>query len=374
MSRLPHLLLLLFLVAVHSRADADVPTARLARLTRGVNLSHWFAQTTPDAHRLRTHITPTDLAQIHHVGFRHVRLPLDPQLLLVPGHPDSLAVSGRSHLDDALDRILRADLAVIVELHPREAFKRHLYRESRAQLNLITFWQTLATHLAKRDPERLFLEVLNEPSTADPQDWYALQTRLLQAMRRGAPRHTLIAAANQQATPSTWGSHLALPLIPPMADRNVVYNFHFYAPMPFTHQGTTWGQELLRHFRGLPYPSSPETVAPLLADHPAAVRGLLSDYGREGWNREKIRETLWPVADWARRRKVAVTCNEFGVYRRVAPRRARLTWLLDVRQALEELKIGWAVWDYAGGFSVVVRDDPGGRRPDEGVLQALGLR
>jgi len=70
---------------------------------------------------------------------------------------------------------------------------------------------------------------------------------------------------------------------------------------------------------------------------------------------------------------VRLTCNEFGVYRKVSPPEARLRWIRDVRTALQTHHIGWAMWDYAGGFSVVVQE--GGRRvPDPATLVALGLQ
>jgi hypothetical protein len=78
------------------------------------------------------------------------------------------------------------------------------------------------------------------------------------------------------------------------------------------------------------------------------------------------------AAAWARRRGVALTCNEFGVYRAYAPADARLRWIADVRAALERHRIGWAMWDYAGGFGVAVRK---GERaePDYETAAALGL-
>jgi len=43
------------------------------------------------------------------------------------------------------------------------------------------------------------------------------------------------------------------------------------------------------------------------------------------------------------------------------------------RDVFEQYGIGWAMWDYAGGFSVVNTED-GRRVPDEGTLKALGLQ
>jgi hypothetical protein len=44
-----------------------------------------------------------------------------------------------------------------------------------------------------------------------------------------------------------------------------------------------------------------------------------------------------------------------------------------VRTALEEDGIGWAMWDYRGGFGVVWKEDGQPARVDESVVRALGL-
>jgi hypothetical protein len=68
-----------------------------------------------------------------------------------------------------------------------------------------------------------------------------------------------------------------------------------------------------------------------------------------------------------------VTCNEFGVYRKVAPAADRAAWLRDMHTTLEKYNIGWTMWDYAGGFSVVNKRN-GKATPDEVTVKALGLK
>ncbi|HEX7070827.1 MAG TPA: hypothetical protein VF190_08470, partial [Rhodothermales bacterium] len=143
-------------------------------------------------------------------------------------------------------------------------------------------------------------------------------------------------------------------------------------PHNFTHQGATWGWEGWRSLRDLPYPSSPEALAPVLPTLPADARNTARYYGEERWNREKIEQHISGVLSWAQEHGVRLTCNEFGVYRLVAPVESRAAWLSDVRSVLEEHGIGWAMWDYAGGFSVV-NEQNGIRVGDPETVQALGL-
>jgi hypothetical protein len=188
-------------------------------------------------------------------------------------------------------------------------------------------------------------------------------------MREGAPRHTIIAAG------ARWSSVDQLLLLEPLADRNVVYNFHFYEPHNFTHQGATWGADYWPYLKGVPYPSTPEAVAPLLPSVTNdAARGALRQYGEERWDAARVERMVAQASEWARRRGVPLTCNEFGVYRAYTPAGARLRWLADVRAALERHRIGWTMWDYAGGFGVAVRERGGRAELDPDTAAALGLK
>jgi endoglucanase len=95
-------------------------------------------------------------------------------------------------------------------------------------------------------------------------------------------------------------------------------------------------------------------------------------YGAGGWDRASIAARIAFAAAWARERNVPLICNEFGVYRDTANPASRARWIGDVRSALEENHIGWAMWDYRGNFGVVERGDTQ-ITPDPAILSALGL-
>ena len=63
------------------------------------------------------------------------------------------------------------------------------------------------------------------------------------------------------------------------------------------------------------------------------------------------------VAEWARQHNVPVVCNEFGVYRAYSDPKDRAAWISDFRKTLERHGMGWAMWDYSGGFGVVTKKD-----------------
>jgi aryl-phospho-beta-D-glucosidase BglC (GH1 family) len=348
--------------------QSGVPSSRLARLRHGINLSHWFAQSADysKAH-LESHTTAEDIALIRSIGFDHVRLTVEPAPLFNDDDPGRLKADYLKYLDNALDLILANGLAVIVDIHPSDQFKGKLNSNDRQIDAFGKFWRTLAQHLSTRDPERVFLEVINEPMVEDGYRWYGMQAKLISAVRSGAPRHTVIASGHR------WSGLPELLFLMPYADRNIVYNFHFYEPFTFTHQGATWAGGNVPFYKNIPYPSNPESASKVLdtiQDEPA--RYNLLRYGEDGWNATRIDHEIGAAAAWAAKYQVPLTCNEFGTFRNFAPPADRAVWIKDMRTALEKYGIGWTMWDYAGGFAVVNKQN-GHATPDAEVVKALGL-
>ena len=353
---------------VQTSALSDVAAARLARLRHGINLSHWFAQSADysKAH-LDSHTTAEDIALIKSIGFDHVRFTIEPAPLFTWEDSTRLKSDYLKFLDSALDLILAQGLAVIVDIHPSDEFKIRLNSNDRQIEAFGKFWRALAEHLSTRDPERVFLEVINEPMVEDGFRWFGMQGKLISAIRAGAPQHTVIASGHR------WSGIAELLFMQPYADRNIIYNFHFYEPFAFTHQGATWAGANLPYYKNIPYPSSPESVGKVLdtvQDDPA--RYNLLRYGEDNWNAARVDKEISVAAAWAAKYQVPLTCNEFGTFRTFAPSADRAVWIADMRAALEKYGIGWTMWDYGGGFGVATKQN-GHPTADAQVVKALGL-
>jgi endoglucanase len=344
--------------------------ARFGRLRRGINLSHWFSQAANySKSHLDTHTTATDIALIKSMGFDHVRFPIEPAPLLSDTpDPSVLNTTYLQYVDHALDMILSAGLAVIIDIHPSDEFKLRMNRDERGVEAFGKFWRAFASHLSTRDPELVFLEVINEPMVEDAYRWYGIQGKLIAAIRSGAPNHTIIAGGHR------WSGLYEMLFLEPYADTNVIYNFHFYEPFAFTHQGATWAGANLPYYKNVPYPSSPDAVKVLLdsiPDEPAKYN--LLRYGEDNWNAQRIDRELGAAAAWAAKHHVFITCNEFGAFRKFARAADRTVWVHDMRTALEKYGIGWTMWDYAGGFAVVNKVN-GQAQEDAELVRALGLK
>jgi endoglucanase len=347
-------------------AAEPVPTLR-----RGLNLSHWFAQArSPQGYsqeHLTAHTTASDVALIRRLGFDHARLSVDPTLLFMPTNVEIVQRDRLQELERAVRMIIDADLAVVIDMHPTPDFKKALERDDGLVERFADFWRDLAGRFATLPVERVVFEILNEPEFGDRYRWSGVQAKLLAGIRQAAPRHTAIVSGHR------WASIEELLSLEPVRDANVIYNFHFYLPHIFTHQGAAWGTPFWRHLAAVPYPSNVDNVAPVagvLSDD--VSRLLVTRYGHEQWSGARIRAEIQQVAAWAKKRNVRVMCNEFGVYRRVATASDRVRWIADVRTALEMYGIGWTMWDYAGDFGLVTKQS-GQIVVDEPLVSALGL-
>jgi endoglucanase len=360
--------------ALTSRAqqpDSALATRRAQHLRHGINLSEWFAQVYDPKGYTKEHFdtwnTAQDIALIKARDFDHVRLSVNPQPMFRRRQADRIPPDYLGYLDDAVQMILDQGLAVVIDIHPDSDFKHNLATDDGFVEEFADFWRALAQHYSTYDPTLVFFETLNEPEVRDSYRWYGIQARLTVAIREGAPQHTIIAVG------AGWDDDDDLIFQQPLRDPNIIYNFHFYEPHVFTHQGATWGENYWHFVTALPYPpDNPEAIAQAAAGVPDPVKRLaIIRCGADHRNAQRINAEFDQVAAWANRWNVPVVCNEFGVYRKVASPHDRANWLSDARTSLEKHGIGWTMWDYSGGFGIVTKEN-GQPQPDEITVKALG--
>lgn len=365
---------LIFGVAAQAQdrdAGLQLARARARHLQHGINSSDWFAQTGDySAAHIDRFIDAQDIALIAHLGFDNMRIAIDAAALETdPRGADGLSSAYIALLDRAVDACLANGLAVQIDLHPTDNYKQQLRSSDQAVDRLAMLWRKLAARYAGRNPERIFFEILNEPEIANHNRWSSMQERIAGAIRAVAPRNTLI------ATGPNYSSIYDLLALHPLADGNVIYNFHFYDPHEFTHQGATWGQSWWRYTHGIPYPPDDAKMQTLLTQVPSLQdRYSLENYWLDHWDGRHIRMLIDEAAAWSQQNKVPLICNEFGVFKNNADTVSRANWIRDVRTALEADNIGWTMWEYRGSFGLVNKQDGQPAQPDSAIVNALGLK
>lgn len=369
-------LILVGLFSNFSSAFAQVPgksdlNSNFDYLAKGINIEGWFVGQYPisDKH-LATFMCKDDIQRIKAMGFTHIRFPVEPDLIFDRHNPHKANPARLEILAAAVKMIQDTGLGVIVDMHPYDlSVKQKLASDDMYLKDFAEFWTTVAKRLSFVDNRRIFFETLNEPNfyryTPDSVSrWRSVQNLLVSAIRKGAPRNTIIVKG------SDWEGVDSLQKMGKLNDPNLVYSFHFYNMMEFTHQGSRWSSGPYRDLHDLPYPVSAdcqERVKMLSS----SARQAATFYCQSNFNSRQIEKEFVKAANWAKANNVKLYLGEFGVMRSNVSLSDRSRWISDVRALGEKYGMAWAIWEYNRVFSIVSQSDPTKIEPS--IAKSLNL-
>ncbi len=368
----------------NTRTDPVVPEPPIVLDTsyifaRGTNLSNCFNDYSDPA-QFTNRFTPAHLNFIKKNGFTYVRIPVGSTILYNAANPSALHQTNLAFVDAAIDNALSANLGVTLNLHPlANDIDSQLANDPNYVTKIAAYWKSVASYFGKYPADKLSFEILNEPhasaaglTTKDFSWWQDVQGEIVSAVRTVDSTHSIIVGGEG------WNSINGLLQIKPYPFKKIIYTFHFYDPFLFTHQGATWtGWQPAMDARNVPYPSSPQAVAPLIiASNSDDLNNNLRWYGEQRYNIDSLDKWIGRANDWGKANNVTIICNEFGSYKPFAPRQSRLNFLKDVTTVLKKYNIGWAMWDSDEGFGWMTFADAARTTPtaDYDVLKSLGMR
>ncbi len=374
------------------------PTAKLKRGVAIHNALNWPQKTSnidyiwpafPEAlDRL-----PVDILRA--AGFDFLRLTFNPAILAECVGVNCTQII--SLLKTCIRKVLTSGLNLVLDIHPvaqDRFFATDLLLEplsSKIRRDVTNVQVILARILAEFPPERVALELWNEPaiSPARRAEWPSAQAMSYRAVRASAPELTLILSGIGGGRDDLIRLHID------DDDLNSYYTFHYYDPMPFTHQGLVNSankQNPEQFFSSVPFPLTSADVDKAISDaiqravafthgDPAMTNNLVAELRRyERYLRRTLDGTAVArqfdlVVDWALANKIAperILLGEFGVGRSHVDPVARLQWIAIVRQQAERCGFPWCRWSYDNPRSMGMKkiNDPGF---SDGELAALGL-
>jgi hypothetical protein len=310
----------------------------------GVNLGGWLSQYQRlDHDHFRTFITEADIQQIAGWGMDHVRLPIDYPVLEDDAQPGVYHEAGFAYIDRCVEWCQAAGLQVILDLHQAPGYKFDaldrvtLFDDEALQQRLINLWRAFAARY-RSEGEYLYLELLNEIVLPSSEPWSALAARGIAAIREIDPQRVIVVGGNYYNSADQM-RELQLP-----PDDRLVYTFHFYEPMIFTHQKAPWMPETFEYGQSVEYPAPSPDLTDFLAQKPQH-RARLERFLGQQLDRELLRDALRPAFDFARDSGYSIYCGEFGVIDR-APCEAGRNWHRDFIELLREQHVGRACWSY----------------------------
>ncbi len=326
---------------------------------RGVNLGHFLSQygNKSDEH-FSTYITEPDLTRIASWGLDHVRLPIDYFLFEDDADPGVYNLTRVAYIDRLVDWCEKAGLNIILDLHHAPGFffgngdRNTLFTDEAMQERFLAIWDFFAKRYGQRG--HVAFELLNELVADSSDPWNALWTRAAARIRESAPDRYIIVGGNY------WNSVGQLKDLTVSDDPKVVYTFHFYQPMIFSHQRAPWMKNYTAYTTPVDWPFVGE-------DHAAFFGGKLPGDLHGKIDRDYLSRQLEPAREFIEKNRRPLYCGECGVIS-YAPLESQKRWYADVVSLFNELGIGRAVWSYRGFASLTTPDD---RVTDEELVRII---
>jgi len=331
----------------------------------GVNLGGWLSQYPAyQEEHFQTFITEKDFAQLAAWKLDHLRLPVDYPVI-------EANEAGLHYLDQALIWAKKYDLNLILDLHHAPGFVFHSPQNSKLFSDLVyeerflKIWQMLATRYAN-EGESLIFELLNEVVLPESTPWNKLAQKTVSAIRQIDPTRKIIIGSNN------YGSLHHLKELEMVDDPHLIYTFHFYEPMYFTHQKASWMPSLNESFH---YPGTADALIKIIdtikQSHPEMVTTNILGFEKylgKKLDHHLLEEELAPALEFITKTGKPLYCGEYGVIDNV-PLESRIKWQRDLVAIFRELKIGRACWTYKGlNFSLT---DQHGAPISEALISSL---
>ena len=311
---------------------------------KGVDLGGWFSQCDYSEERYRNFIREEDFAAIRACGADHVRIPVDYNLLEEEdGTPRE---SGYAHLDRALGYAEKNGLNAVLDLHKTAGFsfdpdekESGFFENEKHQERFYRLWERIAERYGKLS-DRTAFELLNEVTEESFMPaWNRIAAECIRRIRVFAPETPVLVGGYWH------NSALSVRAIDVPEDAHLVYNFHCYEPLIFTHQGAHWMPTMDPAFR-IPVTAS-------FGEMEEASRKMLGSFSA-GFDRyppetrlstEYFIDFFADAVRAAEKRGVPLYCGEYGVIDRSRPEDA-LVWYRLIHRAFEHYGIGHAAWSW----------------------------
>ena len=316
---------------------------------KGVNLGGWISQfDVYSQEHFSSFITEKDIQEIASLGFDHVRVPVD--YVLLEEEDGTPKEDGFYYLGQCLGWCVKYGLHMLIDLHEcygysfdplkKDMDRERFFYDQQLQERFLHLWRRIAEWFSEY-PEQVAFEPLNEVVLQEVAEaWNKVASSFIRMMRTIVPHSWLVIGG------VCYSSVSSIPLLDIPLDDRIVYNFHCYEPIVFTHQGAYWVENMPEDFR-IGYPESPETYR-LKAQGLNLSNDLAGVIFKEGVQEmgEAFFEAVFePAIRKAAQEQIPLYCGEYGVIDR-ADSQDTLRWLKDIHAVMNRYSIGRALWNY----------------------------
>ena len=313
------------------------------KLERGINLGGYLSQCVHNTEHYDAFIQEEDIRKIASMGFDHVRLAIDYEVL--EDEYGRTREEGFAYVTRVVEWCKRQGLNIVLDLHKAYGYdfnnagdkeKNILFTNKMVQKRFVNMWIKIAEHLANET--HVAFELLNEVvEQENAEAWNLLIAETVDAIRRIA-RDTIIIYGGIQ-----WNSVKTLKLLEKPKDENILFTFHFYEPLLFTHQKAHW-VPTISQTEDIYYPEAMDYYR--TKSLPIGYQGeVVCKAQSQTMGTEFITEMVMEAVTAAKNAGVTLYCGEFGVIDQ-APVEDTLRWFTEVDTVFRQFGIGCAVWTY----------------------------
>lgn len=311
---------------------------------KGINLGGWLSQCVSyTEEHFDTFIMEEDIKQIAEWGMDHIRLPIDYDVIETEEGMDK--EEGHAHIEACIGWCRKYHLNIMLDLHKSFGYMfdknevpepDKFFTDEALQERFYALWEKLTKRYAKYKDFVVF-ELLNEVvNPAFAKEWNEIAAKAIGIIRRSAPDIGIVVGGVCHNSVSS------VALLDPPADEKIIYTFHCYEPLCFTHQKAGWVDNI--DFE-LPYPADIalyKEKSAMLNQHHA---GVILDHIGGKMGAEYFRYMFQEAVAFAEKHGVPLYCGEYGVIDK-APAEDSVRWLEDINKVFGEYGIGRALWNY----------------------------
>lgn len=312
---------------------------------KGVDLGGWISQCLENYNEehYNSFITEKDIKQIKDWGLDHVRLPIDYNV--VQREDGSFIESGFKHVDDCLRWCKKYGLKIVLDLHKTCGYVFDdseyvgFFSDEKLQKMFVDLWLEFTRRYG--DEEDMVFELLNEVTEKRfAESWNEIAKRTIIAIREKAPNKTIMIGGIFNS--SIYG----LTLLEKPYDDNVVFTFHCYDPLVFTHQDARWIEKMPVGYHTKYRIPVKDMRAESYKIFGEDFEGHFSGIDQEAvMSSDFFRHLFKEALDVANKFNVPLYCGEYGVIDD-ADRESAIEWYKDIHEVLCEYNIPRAVWSY----------------------------
>ncbi|MBQ6258591.1 MAG: cellulase family glycosylhydrolase [Lachnospiraceae bacterium] len=302
----------------------------------GVDLGGWLSQCDHTVETYENFIKESDFELIRSWGLDHVRIPVDYEV----------AEDHTEYIDRAIGWCEKYGLNMILDLHKTRGFsfdigegEEGFFASEKYQECFYALWEKLAKFYGNIG-ERVAFELLNEvtdKSYCEP--WNEISIKCVKRIRKIAPSVKIVIGGYHNNSIEAV-KDLAMPY-----DENIIYTFHCYEPLIFTHQGAYWAPGMDTSFR-MPLDTTYGEMEEFSKKYLSQITVGFSGFDKEDKLSAKyFEEHFAEVVKISEERNVPIYCGEYGVIN-LASAQDTLKWYSYISAAFNKFGIGRAAWNF----------------------------